>query len=299
MGEVNMESMGKRIAELRKAAGMTQEVLAEMLGITYQAVSKWENNGSLPDISLLPKLADIFQVRIDSLFGREDLQSDRETAASREECGKQEETLTQEVSAMADPGWKDDGTIRIVLFEGRRLVDDKELEAGILKPLLNGAERKIIFSCDRDIEGDIISHIGVECKNVKGNIMIKGSGAISCSSIEGNISSGSSAAINTDKIIGSVSAGSSVVCKNVEGNVNAGSSVKCEQINGDVSAGSSVKAVSINGQIKGGKAAGQGVEARSREKEEKLERKFRKLEEKLDVKLSKWSEREEEEMKTE
>jgi len=50
---------------------LTQEQLAEKLGITAQAVSKWENDISCPDISILPKLADIFGVTIDELLGRE------------------------------------------------------------------------------------------------------------------------------------------------------------------------------------------------------------------------------------
>lgn len=63
-------SIGKKIAELRKAQGMTQDELAEALNVSPQAVSKWENDLSCPDISLLPKLADLFNVSIDELFAR-------------------------------------------------------------------------------------------------------------------------------------------------------------------------------------------------------------------------------------
>ena len=49
-----------KIAELRRAAGLTQDALAEKLGVTFQAVSKWENMLSCPDIALIPALADIF-----------------------------------------------------------------------------------------------------------------------------------------------------------------------------------------------------------------------------------------------
>ena len=67
-----MEStLGKRIATARKRLGLTQDQLAEKLGITAQAVSKWENDLSCPDISMLPKLADIFEISIDELLGRE------------------------------------------------------------------------------------------------------------------------------------------------------------------------------------------------------------------------------------
>ena len=60
--------IGNRIRELRKASGMTQEQLAELIGISFQAVSKWENNIALPDISLVPTLARIFGVTTDELF---------------------------------------------------------------------------------------------------------------------------------------------------------------------------------------------------------------------------------------
>lgn len=59
----------KQLQMLRKQSGITQEQLAAKLGVTAQAVSKWEN-GSYPDGDLLPKIADIFDVSIDNLYGR-------------------------------------------------------------------------------------------------------------------------------------------------------------------------------------------------------------------------------------
>lgn len=64
-------TLGKRITANRKRLGLTQDQLAEKLGITAQAVSKWENDLSCPDISILPKLADIFCITTDELLGRE------------------------------------------------------------------------------------------------------------------------------------------------------------------------------------------------------------------------------------
>ena len=63
------ETLGKRIIANRKRLGMTQDKLAEQLGVTAQAVSKWENDQSCPDISMLPKLAEIFGISIDTLLG--------------------------------------------------------------------------------------------------------------------------------------------------------------------------------------------------------------------------------------
>lgn len=61
-------SIGKRIKDLRKEKHMTQERLAELIGISFQAISKWENGIALPDITLVPRLAQIFGVTTDALF---------------------------------------------------------------------------------------------------------------------------------------------------------------------------------------------------------------------------------------
>ncbi len=62
------ESIGKRISRLRKEKSLSQEVLAEKLGVSAQAVSKWENDQSCPDISLLPSLSKILDVTVDELL---------------------------------------------------------------------------------------------------------------------------------------------------------------------------------------------------------------------------------------
>lgn len=61
-------SIGNKIKSLRKQRGITQEQLAESIGISFQAVSKWENNITLPDITLAPALASFFGVTMDELF---------------------------------------------------------------------------------------------------------------------------------------------------------------------------------------------------------------------------------------
>ena len=64
-------TLGTKIAELRKEKGITQEDLAEKLGVSPQAVSKWENDISCPDILLLPKISGIFEVSVDELLSNE------------------------------------------------------------------------------------------------------------------------------------------------------------------------------------------------------------------------------------
>ena len=61
-------TIGKRIAALRKEKGLTQEELAGHMGVSPQAVSKWENDQTCPDISALPKLARLLGVSVDELL---------------------------------------------------------------------------------------------------------------------------------------------------------------------------------------------------------------------------------------
>lgn len=62
-------NIGNKIHELRKRKGVTQETLASALGITGQAVSRWEAGGSYPDMEMIPVIANYFGISIDELFG--------------------------------------------------------------------------------------------------------------------------------------------------------------------------------------------------------------------------------------
>ena len=64
-------TIGSRIAKLRKEKGLKQDQLAEALGVSPQAVSKWENDQSCPDITLLPKLSQLLGISIDALLSGE------------------------------------------------------------------------------------------------------------------------------------------------------------------------------------------------------------------------------------
>lgn len=63
-----MIKLGEKIKALRKEKNISQEVLAEYLGVTFQAVSKWENSISMPDVTLIPPIAAFFGVSTDELF---------------------------------------------------------------------------------------------------------------------------------------------------------------------------------------------------------------------------------------
>lgn len=66
--QVKKHTLGVMISSLRKEKGMTQLELAEKIGVTDKAVSKWERDLSSPDINSIPKLAEIFEISVDKLM---------------------------------------------------------------------------------------------------------------------------------------------------------------------------------------------------------------------------------------
>ena len=110
----NKPTIGSRIAFYRKLNAMTQEDLASKLNISTQAVSKWEQQLSSPDISLLPVIAEVFGISIDELFGKA--------------------PHTEPVFELVDSvPWEDDRTIRFAVFHGKKLLQqsDTELSQGL------------------------------------------------------------------------------------------------------------------------------------------------------------------------
>ncbi len=101
--------IGLNIAYFRKINCLTQEELANLIGISTQAVSKWEQQLTCPDIMLLPKIAKIFGITIDELFGIK---------------------VNKEIIFMmnGDALWNDDWKIRVAIYCGRKLINHSELE---------------------------------------------------------------------------------------------------------------------------------------------------------------------------
>ena len=98
---MSIEAIGKQIASLRKEKGARQEELAKYVGVSAQAVSKWENGG-VPDIELLPKIADFFSVSIDSLFNRNISDSNLQSALMKKII---ETPNDQQIKAAFDLCW--------------------------------------------------------------------------------------------------------------------------------------------------------------------------------------------------
>ena len=78
--------------DLRKQREMTQEQIAEVLGVSCQAISKWETNSSYPDISLLPIIADYFGVSVDCLLGHD---IGKQVEEINEACAKAEAMIAE------------------------------------------------------------------------------------------------------------------------------------------------------------------------------------------------------------
>ena len=80
-------NIGQKIKELRQENNLTQEDLAEQLGVSFQAVSRWENSTTYPDITLLPIIANMFDVTIDYLLDMESYKKDEELKEIFEQDG--------------------------------------------------------------------------------------------------------------------------------------------------------------------------------------------------------------------
>lgn len=105
------QTLGKRIMQHRKNMGLTQDQLAEKLGVTAQAVSKWENDLSCPDINMLPRLAELFGTTTDQLLGHEKVyeaevvEEEKEGSWEFHRNGEKKATVSASVKDK-DSGWE-------------------------------------------------------------------------------------------------------------------------------------------------------------------------------------------------
>ena len=192
------------IVRSRKALGLTQEGLAQKLGVTNQAVSKWESGQSCPDLALLPRIADLFGITIDELFGRE----------------------PKAVDFPAQPPfpWLDDGVLRVLLYAGHTRVYGP----------VEGADE--IHFCYEGPALNIESAVSVYCDDVMGNVTAGGS--VNCDDVYGSVSAQGS--VNCDDVKGDIRAGGNVTCDCAEGDIHAGGNVQVDEASGDIHAGGSV-----------------------------------------------------------
>lgn len=223
------EILAKNISVLRRAKGFTQESLAERLGISYQAVSKWETAKSTPDITLLADLADLFDCTIDYLFSRD-----------------------VEPNSLCDKIlWDDDDKIRAVVFCGKRILKASiPSDAGILEKIhfeLSGDAKSIECQCNVTVTGSVSG--GVQST---GDVVVGGSvsGAINACReviVGGNLSGGiySNREITVGRdVIGNVNSDREIaVGGNVKGNIECKREIS---VNGNVEADKIIGNVTCN-----------------------------------------------------
>ena len=245
--------LGENIARLRKERGMTQEDLARELNISYQAVSKWENGVSSPDISNIKLLAQFFGVSIDMLFGmvltpqREDAPSDaldraeEAPAESGETSPEEKEAFSAEAreseSEEAYLPWEDDNTLRAVLFRGRQL-----LSAGEVGRALLGRGVRLEYSGDAL---NVFSFFDVSCEDIRGNV--EAGGDVDCDAVGGYVSAHGD--VSCDSVGEAVNCGGDVSCDNVGGDIRAGGDVSCGDVGGSITAGDDVSCGDVKGNV--------------------------------------------------
>ena len=232
-------TMGARIARSRKEKGLTQEALANALGVSNQAVSKWEGDVCCPDIQLLPPLCDTLGITLDALFGRE---KKAEAAPAND----------QVLPVAAELPWADDDSIHAVLFQGHRLLvpkegslfrrDNYDKVRKTVELHFSGTAQDIysdfsVVCTGTTVRGGIQAGDGVKCGSVGGDVQA-GDGVTCSGDVGGSVRAGDGASVGGNAG-GDVTAGDSVrVGGNVEGSVHAGDSVTCGDVGGDITADS-------------------------------------------------------------
>ncbi|PWM44217.1 MAG: hypothetical protein DBX47_06040 [Clostridiales bacterium] len=225
--------LADNISFLRKANNLTQESLAEKVNLSFQAISKWENGQSSPDITLLPVLADIFGVHIDDLFGKVIIKEPHFD-------------LTQDLP------WCDDETIRGVVYKGHKILEKcDDISKFIFK--YNGEALNVVSYCNIEC-GEIKNGANAAC-DINCNIINGGATAGCDINSGGGINGGANAGCNINcnsEINGGVSAGCDVNCGNVTGDVDAGAGVNCGNVGYSIDAGQNVSCGNVGGSVEAG-----------------------------------------------
>jgi Predicted transcriptional regulators len=181
-----MNIISENLLCLRKSKNLTQANIADELGVSFQAVSKWECGSSLPDIELLPMLADIFCVTVDALLGREKEQI------------------------------KNDDKIRIIAYRGNEIIESVD-ELSNITVNLEGEPRDVECHCRLDcknILGNATAGAGLNCGNVSGSVSA-GLG-VNCGNVDGDVGAGLT--VNCGNVEGNVGASGDIHCGDIHGN---------------------------------------------------------------------------------
>ncbi len=255
MGEI---VIGNVIKGLRKEKGVSQETLADICGVSMQAVSKWENGQSYPDITFLPKLAEYFAVTMDFLLTGVETEKNAETEEKeKEEKERQAEEQDRREFLKVPPDWGEDVLYIAQCRNGVVLSEEKWEKDKVIRVAFDKEYEKskgslqIQIVGNADIQGDVEAKElkadgDINCGDVEGNV--NAGGGMNCGDVEGNVNAGGS--MNCGDVAGNINAGGTVNCGDIDGNALAGADIKCGDIDGDVTAGVSVTCDDIGGNVR-------------------------------------------------
>lgn len=183
-------NIGNNIRSLRKQKNLTQEQVAEKLGVSYQAVSRWENNANTPDIALLPEIASVFGVSIDTLFA------------------KNIEGFSDELSFI-----RDDDVIRIIQMRGTKVIKVTPQPSSVDPPI----EIAFPHNCNdktQYFKVEVYGHI-ISDSSINGDVVCQN---LQCSVINGDVKAGGDINVNAINSIGTIACRNIKDCYKMEAN---------------------------------------------------------------------------------
>lgn len=132
-------NMGEKIKQLRKRKGISQETLAQVLGVSYQAVSKWETGTTMPDIALVPAIAAFFGVSTDELFCYNLLENEKKVSEICKAAAQLRVSAPRQAEAMVREGLRQfpgDEKLLTVLLYTLMTMDGREADTAEVCGLL-------------------------------------------------------------------------------------------------------------------------------------------------------------------
>lgn len=277
--------IGEIIKELRGDKGVSQETLAAVCDVSMQAVSKWENGQSCPDIAFLPLIAEYFQVSIDYLLTGEETDKKYATAGRADEATAECDMGNADAASLAEQikqmTKEDEDTLYIIQYRNGKILDKRVWEQekeeqeneNVFIPvafeekfldLENGLHVEVWGNVNVDsgdvrmnlyaggnvacgaVEGNVTTEGNVECGDIEGSVTADGS--VECGEIEGSVTSGGN--ISGSNVEGDVSSGGNITCGNVEGDASAGGNMSCGNIEGNAQAGNIISCKEIGGNAR-------------------------------------------------
>lgn len=162
------KTIGKKLLDLRKQSGFTQDYVAEKLGVSAQAVSKWENDIACPDIMTLPQIAALYGITIDELFNNDELHS--KTILGKEDVKTTDIVDESELYLRVYVTSSDGNAVKVNLPFPlvKELVNMGISISGVLGTDLSGVDLESVFAMvEKGTVGEIVSVDSADGTNVR------------------------------------------------------------------------------------------------------------------------------------